>query len=167
MSNLVYLITSLPSLTFGQSPPISMDGFYNDAKEQLSSRNFNKLQEIDLQNIIEGDRFNLKKFVDQLESLKEDLLEIRNAKKNDRTPAITSIPKTILDQNPLEREKSIMKWQWEQLTDIDAGEVFTITELFVYKLKLQILHRLNSFNATKGLEILESIVNPPKKMEES
>ncbi len=120
MSNLVYLISSLPSLTFGQSPPISMDGFYNDAKEQLSSRNFNKLQEIDLQNINEENHFNLKKFVDQLESLKEDLLEIRNAKKNDRTPAITSIPKTILDQNPLEREKSIMKWQWEQLTDIDA-----------------------------------------------
>lgn len=167
MSNIVYLISSLPSLTFGESPPISLDSFYNDAKEQLSSRDFHKLHELDLQNINESDHSNLKNFVNQIESFKEDLLEIRNAKINNRTPLISSIPKTILDQNPLEREKSIMKWQWEQLSDIEAGEVFTITELFVYKLKLQILHRLQSFNESKGFELLESIVNPPKKMEES
>jgi hypothetical protein len=72
----------------------------------------------------------------------------------------------VFDQNPLEREISIMKWQWEELTNIDFGENFSFTVVLVYKLKLQILHRLNSFNTEKGLGILESVVKPPKKMEE-
>lgn len=163
MSNVVYLISSLPSLTFGQSPPSSLDSFHNEAKEQLSSKNFIKLQELDLQDIYESETGKLKKFTEVIEQLKTDVLEIRNAKNNERSPSIETLPKTVLEQNPLEREKSIMEWQWEQLSDIDTGEMFTITEVFVYKLKLQILHRLNSFSTVKGLEILEQVVNPPIK----
>jgi hypothetical protein len=166
MSNLVYLISSLPSLSFGQHPPISIENFYSDAKEQLPSSVFSKLQEIDLKNIHETNSGKIQNFVDLMDQVKMDLLEIRNAKKNERSPNISTIPKAILDLNPLEREKYLMRWQWDQLTDIDAGEVFTLKQLFVYKLKLQLLHRLNSFDATKGGEILETIVNPADKMEE-
>ncbi|MBU1013134.1 MAG: DUF2764 domain-containing protein [Bacteroidetes bacterium] len=163
---MVYLISSLPSLTFGQSPPISLDSFHIEAKEQLSSTNFKRLQELDLKNIIDAETGKLRKFAEVSEQLKADVLEIRNAKKNERNPAVAIVPKTVLEQNPLDREKSIMKWQWEQLTNIDSGEIFSVTAVFIYKLKLQILHRLNSFSAEKGWEILESVVNPPKKMEE-
>lgn len=163
---MVYLISSLPSLTFGQSPPISLDIFHSEAKEQLSSKNFKTLQELDLKNINEAKTEKLNSFVELIGELKADIHEIRNAKANQRTPAVVTLSKTVFEQNPLEREKSIMKWQWEQLTNIDSGESFTVTEVLVYKLKLQILHRLNSFSAEKGWEILESVVEPPKKMEE-
>jgi DNA-directed RNA polymerase specialized sigma subunit len=163
MSNVVYLISSLPSLTFGQLPPISLDNFHSEAKEQLSPKIYDKLQELDLNNKIDAKIEKLKNFAEVIEQLKADVFEIRNAKNNDRSPAVATLPKTVLEQNPLEREKSIMKWQWEELNNINTGEIFTVTEVFVYKLKLQILHRLNSFNAEKGLEILESVVNPPKK----
>jgi hypothetical protein len=166
MSNVVYLISSLPSLTFGQSPPVSLDSFHSEAKEQLSSKKFIKLLKLDLKNINEAENGKLKKFAEVNEQVMADVLEIRNAKKNERSPAIETLPKTVLEQNPLEREKSILKWQWEQLNNIDTRETFTVTEVFVYKLKLQILHRLNSFSAVKGMEILESVVNPPKKMED-
>lgn len=166
MSNVVYLISSLPSLTFGQSPPISLDDFHSEAKEQLSSKNFKKLRALDLKNISDTGPGALKKFIEVIKQLQTDLTEIRNAKTNERSPVVTTLPKAVIEQNPLERQKSIMKWQWEQLTNIDSGETFTFTEALVYKLKLQILHRLHSFNAEKGKEILESVVEPSKNMEE-
>lgn len=162
---MVYLMSSLPSLTFGQSPPILLDSFHSEAKEQLSSANFKKLQKLDLRTISESGTGKLKKFVELIDQLIIDFVEIRNAKKNERSPILSILHKTVIEQNPLEREKSIMKWQWEQLSNIDSGETFTFTEVLVYKLKLQILHRLNSYKADKGLEILESVVEQSQNME--
>jgi hypothetical protein len=166
MSNLVYLVSSLPSLTFGQTPPMSLDSFLSESKEQLSSTDFDALIKLDLKNFDETKGENLKQFRELLAQLNADILEVRNAKANQRTATIQTLSKTVFDQNPLEREISIMKWQWEELTNIDFGENFSFTVVLVYKLKLQILHRLNSFNSEKGLGILESVVKPPKKMEE-
>jgi hypothetical protein len=167
MSNVVYLISSLPTLTFGQSPPISIDNFHSEAEDQLSSKNFKTLRELDLKNNDEAEPGKLKTFVEFNGQIKADLLEIRNAREAERNPIVTTLSKKVLEQNPLEREKSIMKRQWEELTNIDAIESFTFTEVLVYKLKLQILQRLNSFSAEKGLEIFESIVEPPKKTAEA
>ncbi len=156
--NVVYLISSLPSLTFGQSPPISLENFHNEAKEQLSSKKFEKLLKLDLKNINHETPRSLNRFIEAIEKLHTDFVEIRNAKANERSLKLTTLSKVMIEQNPLEREKSIMKWQWEQLTNIDVGETFTFTEVLVYKLKLQILHRLHSFQPEKGREILESVV---------
>lgn len=167
MSNVVYLISSLPTLSFGQSLPISIDNFHGEAEEQLSSKNFKTLRELDLKNTDEAEPGKLIEFVELNGQIKADLLEIRNAREAERSPVVVTLSKKVLEQNPLEREKSIMKRQWEELTNIDAIESFTFTEVLVYKLKLQILQRLNSFSAEKGLEIFESIVEPPKKTEEA
>ncbi len=166
MSNLIYLITSLPSLSFGQPPPLSFDQFYLDAKEQLSNKDFETLHKIDLQ-LFDPEKFSaLKEFFPYMEALKWEMNNLREARKNDRTPTLLSLPKNMLDQNPLEREKTIMKWQWDLLSDLDMTDPFSLKVVFVYKLKLQILHRLYSFNPSKGLEILEVVVNPPKKEKE-
>lgn len=166
MSNLVYLVSSLPSLSFGQTPPMSLESFESEAKEQLTSAEFDALCKLDLKNLGETDSSNLKQFRELIMQLNADILEVRNAKVSHRAADIHTLSKVVFEQNPLEREMSIMKWQWEQLTNIDFGETFSFTVVLVYKLKLRILHRINSFNADKGMEILESIVKPPKKMEE-
>jgi hypothetical protein len=166
MSNVVYLISSLPALTFGQSPPISPDTFHREAEEQLSSKNYEILRALDLKTFDIAEHGKLKGFAELIEHQKVDLLEIRNAKENERSPEIITLSKSLLKKNPLEREKSILKWQWDQLTNIDSIESFTITEVFVYKLKLQILHRLNSFSEEKGMKILKSVIEPPQKTEE-
>lgn len=166
MSNVVYLISSLPVLTFGQSPPISLDTFHCEAEEQLSSKNYKILRALDLKNFDVAEHGKLKGFAVLIEHQKVDLLEIRNAEENERSPEIITLSKSLLKKNPLEREKSILKWQWDQLTNIDSVESFTFTEVLVYKLKLQILHRLNSFSEEKGMKILKSIIEPPQKTEE-
>jgi hypothetical protein len=158
-------MTSLPALTFGHEPPISMDEFYKDAKSQLSERHFRKLDGVDIQNMVakKGVKRSVANFVSDV---KHDLIEVRNAKLQNRQAKFERMPKQVLAGNPLLREEKLMKWQWEELDTIEAGKTFTLTEVMVYKLKLQILLRLHSFDKNKGAEVLASVVNPSKNMKE-
>lgn len=167
MSNLVYLMSSLPSLTFGQVPPITMDEFTRDARSQLSAKHFKKLELVDIfQSTDSKGKVGLKSVSTMLAEMQKDISEIRSAKTQKRTPGLEHLPRNVITANPLEREKLIMRWQWEELDTIQAGEMFTLTDVMVYKLQLQILNRLDSFDKEKGSQVLASVVNPPKKEEE-
>lgn len=163
MSNMVYLMTSLPSLTLGEVPPITIDEFNNDAKRFLSSRHFKAVQSVDIQKM--NSKVGVKSISSLLKSIKEDLSEIREAKVQNRQAKPERMPNSLLRGNPLEREKNIMQWQWEELQDIEAGKIFTLTEVLVYKLKLQLVERLHSFDKNNGAEVLASVVNPGKNKE--
>ncbi len=165
MSNVVYLMTSLPSLSFGQVPPISMDEFYKDAQSQLSARHFKKLDLVDMQ-LLNAKKGGIKSAVALVNDVKHDLAEVRNARVQNRTAKTGRLPHSVLTGNPLQREENLMKWQWEELDTIEAGKTFTLTEVMVYKLKLQILWRLHSFDKKKGAKVLAAVVNPSKNKED-
>ena len=164
MSNVVYLMTSLPSLTFGQAPPISMEEFQYDAENQLSARHFKTLESVDMQ-LMNASGKGMKKIAALLSGVQNDLSEARSAKLQNRQPGLGIMPKAVLAGNPLQREQNILRWQWEELDSIEAGKTFTMTEVLVYKLKLQILQRMHLFDDTKGAEVLASVINPSKKRE--
>ncbi len=157
-------MTSLPSLAFGQVPPISIEEFDQDAKKQLSDRHFKLLNEVDIQETPPDGKGN-KNIESLIKDVKTDLSEIRSAKSQNRQHKLERLPKAVLAGNPLECEKQIMKWQWEELDSIEAGKTFTMTEVLAYKLKLQILIRLHSFDTEKGGQVLDSVVNPSKNGE--
>lgn len=161
MSNLVYLMSSLPSLSFGQRPPISLGEFNVNAQKQLSDKLFQRLQ---LTNI-RGSEEDWEKGVggkikDLLKQLQQDRTELRNSRRQHRRPELDHLNKKLVELNPLERERTIMQWVWEELDAIEFGKTFSFTEVMVYKLKLQILHRLNSFNTERGEKLLAAVVNP-------
>jgi len=160
---MVYLMTSLPSLSLGQVPPITIDEFNDDAKRQLSVRHYKKLQSVDIQKL--NAQVGVESISTFLKKLKEDLSEVREAKAQNRQAKPERMPNSVLRGNPLEREMNIIQWQWEELQDIEAGKTFTLTEVLVYKLKLQLIERLYSFDENKGAEVLASVVNPEKNME--
>lgn len=161
MLSAVYLISSLPTLSFGEKPPISMDEFMHDTSLQLSKKNFAKVEQINIH------RLNKKSITRKLNSMitlqndiQYDLELIRKAERVNTTPNIKSLSKTIVDSNPLEREELLMKLLWDALSSIEFVESFTLTEIMIYKLKLQILERVNSFDADKGKTVFDSVVNP-------
>jgi len=166
MANMTYLLCSLPSLSFAQHPPITMDDFLSDAKAQLATGRFQKLESLDFREV---DTFNkdLKGFKDIMFQYREDVKEIRKAKAEKRSPNLMVLPNEVVSKDPLVCEKAIMKWQWDELSSLEAGEHFTFTELLVYKLKLQMLSRLESFQAEKGRQVLQAIVNPKMKEDNS
>lgn len=160
---MVYLMTSLPSLSLGDAPPLTIDEFNDEAKSQLSARHFKALQSLDIQKL--NSKVGVKSISSLINSIREDLSEVRAAKAQNRQPKPERLPQNALRGNPLEREMNIMQWQWEELQDIEAGKTFTLTEVLVYKLKLQLVERLYSFNNRKGAEVLASVVNPAKNRE--
>lgn len=166
MSNMVYLMSSLPSLTFGQMPPISLSEFNNDAKNQLSEKHFKMLDALDILGKKGNEIAGLKSVKSMLDSVNRDISEVRKAKVQNRQPSLERLPGSVLSGNPLQREKQIMQYMWEELDSIELGKAFTISEAMVYKLKLQILSRLHSFNAERGMEVLSSLVNPSKNKED-
>jgi hypothetical protein len=154
-------------LTFGQAPPISLEEFNHDAKNQLSAKQFGVLEKVDIRGgVFKHSSGRIKSIATMLDEVQRDIIEIRKAKAQNLQSNINSLPKTVLSENPLEREKQIMRWQWEELDSIEAGKTFTLTEVLVYKLKLQVLSRLYSFNPDAGAAVMASIVDPAKKMED-
>lgn len=163
MSNMVYLLCSLPSLNFVQVPPISFDDFYYDSKKQLSKKHFRMLETVDLKEMDSDEKGKLKHFTGLYSDLIGDLTEMRNAKAEKRPTRLAHLPQSVTELNPLDREKQIMRWQWDRLDDLEAGNTFTLVNLFVYKLKLQILHRLHSMEPDRGRQVFESVINDAKK----
>ena len=160
MSNMVYFLCSLPSLTLGEKPPISLDEFHNDAKAQLSSRQFELLKRLDIRGANGDATRGLKRIAGVLKEFQRDLSEIRKAKAESRRPSLFKLPWKVTEANPLEREKQIMRYQWEELDTIEFVEAFTLIRAAVYKLKLQIVIRQDSFDARLGRQVLTSVVNP-------
>jgi hypothetical protein len=159
MSNLVYLISSLPSLSFAEKAPMTLEEFHKDAKMQLGSKQLKKLEQADLRKMEGKASGDLSKLAAMLDEVKGDKRVIRESGDNTRQVRLNAMPDQILHLNPLEREKAIMEWQWEALDDMVSGKTFSFAEVLVYKLKLQILLRLQSFNTAKGLAVLDSVVN--------
>jgi hypothetical protein len=99
-------------------------------------------------------------------ALLKDISEIRDSRTENRPAKLALLPGSVLEANPLDREVQIMQWQWENLDAVIAGKSFTLAEVIVYKLKLQLLFRMHSFSKERGIHVLDSVVNPQKKKED-
>ena len=140
-----------------------MEEFMRDASAQLSKLNFSKVERITIQSLDEeASNRKLNSFIDLQKEIQLDLALIRRAKMDKQIAQPKTLSKAMVDSNPLEREEYLMKLQWDALSSIEFSESFTLTELMIYKLKLQILERLSSFNSEKGKAVFASIVNPQK-----
>ncbi len=163
----VYLMCSLPSLSFGQSPPITFEEFKDMARSQLSAKQYRMLEQMSMQEMEEeGRKPRLKSVKDMLEGMKKDLIEIRKARAARRQPKPDYLPESVLEGNPLDRELQILRWQWEKLDSMAVGKNFTLADVIVYKMKLQLLFRIQSFKAERGAAVMASVFKPSKKKEE-
>lgn len=164
MVDAVYLISSLPTLTCGCVPPISEEEFMHDVAMQLSKNAINMVNCADIKTTNwESLVGKLSSFVDLMSDLQKDKAAIRTAKKQKQAPKVGTLPKTVVNENPLDREKSIMQMQWDELTSLEAGDPFSFNHVLIYKLKLQLIQRLHSFDSQKGAAIFASVVNPQKE----
>lgn len=162
----VYLMCSLPTLSFGQSPPITIEEFRDMAKNQLNARQFKMLEKVSMQDLNAKSGKNRPKSLKQmLDGLQKDLIKIRNARSARQQVKPDHLPASVLEENPLDRELQIMQWQWEKLDAMTVGKAFTLSDVIVYKMKLELLFRTQSFDAEKGAAVMSAVFNPSKKKE--
>jgi len=164
MLNEVYLMSSLPSLSFNQTPPMALEEFRNMAKSELPARSFKVLDQVSMRDMVgKGRKTKLKSLSKMHSGLLKDISEIRNSRTEKRQASLAHLPATVLELNPLDREIQIIQWQWENLDALVSGKSFTLTDVIIYKLKLQLLFRMHSFSIERGECVLDSVVNPDKK----
>lgn len=160
----VYLISSLPSLSFGERPPISLEEFDEVTRKELPGKSYAMLEAV---NVRIADCKNsdalARKIYAILEEMHQEIDTIRQSKQRAQAATNDLVPGGSQIANPLEREKIIMKWLWDRIEDLESGKTFTLTEVVAYKLKLQILHRMHSFDKEKGIYILASILKNAEK----
>ena len=95
MLNKVYLMCSLPALSFGQTPPISLEEFREMAKNELSAGNFKVLEQMTLLATESKEKkVRMKKVDDIVEGLLNDISEIRIAGK-EKFPCLKQIRFTV------------------------------------------------------------------------
>jgi uncharacterized protein YqfB (UPF0267 family) len=173
-----YLISSLPHLSFqntveakertlsilhkynasGASNEQVVEILNDEAAKFLSGRALTLFETMDLKNIHEEafqesninaltaySRFSFK--------LKEDLRELRMAKKSGEVASPSNKMETIIGKgSPLQKEINLIKYQWAKVEEVSSGHFANIEALITYKIKLMLLLRWWSFNESIGLQ---------------
>lgn len=162
----VYLMCSLPALSYGKEPPVSMEDFMVQVRNELGARKARRLEAISIQDLqppakdSKGKSKRSGKLAQLQNALLADMTEIRKARVEERAAKMEALPPTLAGLNPLQREMGIMKWQWEELDALSRGKEFTLKDVILYKLRLELLIRMSSFSKQRGAAIMDGVVNP-------
>jgi len=176
--NLEYLMSSLPYLSFEDSPEEcnrvvstleryaapgegkkgTLHIFEQEARKFLDPKKARILEEIDLGHIHteqfrKGGNTVLSSFSKYVYDLKAGIRKLRTARKSGMDPSAGRKPPIPLTPGtPLDEEIQLMRWQWEQLEELSIGHYADFGALCIYKLKLLLLLRWWSFDRKQGLE---------------
>lgn len=168
-----YLISSLPMLHFGTSPPLSFEEFIQACAGQLSEDDVSLLRLTSLPeaSIRHYRHPGLRKWYIFETSLRNELAKIRaGRKKTDPLKYVRAVeyaePSIIhlalnASRNPsiLEAERMLDEARWRMLEDLSVGHYFDIDFLLIYALKLLILERWEKIRAADRARLLENAVS--------
>jgi hypothetical protein len=158
MDKYFYLITQLPGINFDEPAPITLYNFLEEAKKWLTQKHFRTLKRVIDGEIAAASSSALSAFKAFSQSLQNDIYQYRLAKRRQQDYKPVVVPAHIFKiDNPLEREKHLMKLQWDFLDNLASDHHFDIEAVIIYALKLKILERLKQFDKQQGAEIYQSI----------
>ncbi len=169
----VYLIASLPSLTFGSKPPLSFDGFLKACAELIPDEDIALLKSIPDGDIAsqETDNRMLKKWTGFDNALRNELVKIRalHMKKDpvkylreDISPDSAYTSHLALNAyrkpSPLEGEKALDLDRWMYLEEMSIGHYFDLDILVIYACKLLMLEKWSRIQSAQPQKMLEEVL---------
>ena len=162
MASYYYLISSLPELRADGEMPISYSEFLTYCQSNVSETTYQLLKDLTL-NSTEGP------LVDKWANFYGMLMKELNYQRSmnlgksysstfDKDGFIAQVVNTALSaKNPLEAEKVLLEYEFENLDSLVGLHMFDDYVLFGYAIKLKLLERLNSFEQTKGKAEFKSL----------
>ena len=162
MASYYYLISSLPELRADGEMPISYSEFLTYCQSNVSESTYQLLKDLTL-NSTEGP------LVDKWANFYGMLMKELNYQRSTALGRSYSPPQekdTVTSQvvagalsakNPLEAEKILLEYEFENLDAIMGLHVFDDYVLFGYAVKLKLLERLTSFDREKGRDEFKSL----------
>ena len=170
-----YFSASLPSLSFGQNPGMSVADFDELASGQMSPESLAKLKTGTLAVSREpGSAAGLPRvYADYTrfeQYLRTRIAERRAGRDEDRAVKLpdpelyfgevdSALATAAAAPDPLEREKLIDRIRWRMLDDLEAGHDFDFDGLCVYRLRLEILNKYRNRSTETGRENFNAAVD--------
>lgn len=170
----IYLISSLPALSFGAKPPFSFDRFLSSCEGLVSDEDMSLIRSAGDpgSNCAALKNATLKKLTAFETMLRNELVKIRSSRKKadpakylrgEECPesvhaahiAINAYRKTSL----LEAEKALDRERWARLEELAIGRYFDIDILIIYACKLLILERWSKIQSAQTHKMLEEALN--------
>lgn len=172
----VYLLSSLPSLSFGAKPPFSFEKLLELCEGLIPDEDLEVLRALrsaeDSGFVCEEDRQPLKSWYTFETALRNELVKIRaSRKKLDQAkylrreqyadPALTHLALAAhRHPSPLESEKILDAERWHAADELAIGHYFDFDVIFAYARKLLILERWENIRTQDKHKLLEEVLKP-------
>ncbi|MBQ6389725.1 MAG: DUF2764 family protein [Mogibacterium sp.] len=162
MASYYYLIASLPELRADGDMPITYSEFLNCCQSNVSESDYELLKDLTL-NSTEGPL--VREWSEFYGMLNKELNYQRSmnlgksySSAYDKDGFIAQVVAAALSaKNPLEAEKVLLDYEFENLDSLVGLHMFDDYVLFGYAIKLKLLERLTSFEQTKGKAEFKSL----------
>ena len=170
----IYLISSLPALSFGAKPPLSFDGFLSRCNGLISDRDMDIIRSaraID-DKCMGAKNGTLRKWIGFNTMVRNELVKIRALRKKidptkylreDGCPdsiyashiAINAYRKPSL----IDAEKALDLEKWQYLEELSIGHYFDIDIAIIYACKLLILEKWDKIQVADKEKMLEGVLS--------
>jgi hypothetical protein len=161
MDKFFYLIAQLPMLSFEGGLPVTVEEYLDEARKWLRPADYRILAGVDIFDTSTGKRDApaiVREYRAFERAFRSDLAGWRQALRTgeDYVPS-TFPPALVRGANPLENERNLLEHRWQFLDEREANHHFDLEFLILYHLKLQILSRLDSFDAERGRQVFKEV----------
>ena len=162
MASYYYLIASLPELRADGDMPITYDEFLSCCQSNVSEEKYQMLKDLTLDSsegplVDEWSRF-YGMLMKELNYQRSMNLGKSYSSAYDKDGLIAQAASAALTaKNPLEAEKVLLEYEFENLDSLVGLHMFDDYVLFGYAIKLKLLERLNCFEQTKGKAEFQSL----------
>lgn len=169
--SLIYLISSLPMLSFGAPPGVSPAKFLETCREQLDRADADAAETL-LQGGSSAHPF--------VEAWRDKDTILRNAVAVERARLAGSeasrwlrpardcdsqigslVEDAFQESDPLKREKELDKARWLIVEELQGPDPLDIKVIFAYAVKLAILSRWSALNAEQGRQTFDALTQVP------
>ena len=155
MASYYYLIASLPELRADGDMPLTYDEFLSCCQSNVSEEKYQMLKDLTLDStegplVDEWSRF-YGMLMKELNYQRSMNLGKSYSSAYDKDGLIAQAASAALTaKNPLEAEKVLLEYEFENLDSLVGLHMFDDYVLFGYAIKLKLLERLSCFEQTKG-----------------
>lgn len=160
MSNYYYLTAQLPFLDFSRRPEINREKFLNEARKWVNPSHISMLEGINIDDFLvkKNDPYVLREYKNFDYSIKKEVSLVRQSSGRETDYKISSMVKSVFAvDDPLEREKKLLRLRWEFVDGVEEGHYFDLDFLTAYFIKMQILEKLFTFDKNKGLAVFDRV----------
>ena len=176
MSSYYFLKASLPDVVLGAVPSITMDAFVALCAEKLSRRDMASLEALLAPSEATATHGFIAAWCDVDRRLRNALVEARAARLKREAAPSKRLPdeydtnahraafEAMSQSSPLERERMLDRYRWEEAEALAGFDPFSSEALLAYAVKLGLAWRWTAWNEEEGAvaatAFIESQVNP-------